>query len=333
MKRRALLTSMLLVAAFGSAPARGAEPIELRFAVSSSAQVFYNSQALIPWAKKVTEDSQGTLNVKLYFAGALGRAGQFVDIVESGAADIAMDITSYYPGRFPQADVTYLPSLIGNDAAKASDALWSMYEEGLFNRDFAGLKLLGIGTPTAAMLLTTEKPVKLPSDTVGLKIGAGGRMKAAILDATGAAMINLEAFNMYQPMERGVVDGVITHMTGVPPFRLYEIGKFYTMVPLGGSFTPVFMSQARFDSLPEPARHAIEINSGAVLTKKLGAVWQKASDDGVAVVKRSGGTIIIPDEAEHEEWERKMQPVVQAWIKAGDDRQRIFDTLKAKLAQ
>jgi TRAP-type C4-dicarboxylate transport system substrate-binding protein len=93
------------------------------------------------------------------------------------------------------------------------------------------------------------------------------------------------------------------------------------------------MSQARFDSLPEAARHAIEINSGAVLTKTLGTVWQKASDDGVALVKRTGGTIITPDEAQHAEWEKTMQPVVQAWIKGGNDRQKIFDTLKAKLAQ
>lgn len=331
MNMKVLLKSLFL--GLGLVSGASAEPIELKFAVSVPPQVHYNQKVLIPWAEKVTADSQGTIVVKMYFAGALGKAGQFVDIVQSGAADIAMDISSYYPGRFPQTDVSYLPGLIGDDAVKASKALWSMYEEGAFDKDFAGLKLLAISTPTAAMMMTTKTPVTVPADVKGLKIGAGGKIKAAILDSVGAAMINLDAFNMYQPLGRGVVDGVITHFTGIAPFKLHEVGKFYTQIPLGGSFTPVFMTKQRFDSLPEAARMAIEKNSGAAMSIALGEVWRDAHAQGQELAKGSGGTIIVPDAAAHAAWEAALHPVVEHWVSEGEDRQKLVDMLKAKLEQ
>lgn len=331
MNMKVLLKSLFL--GLGLVSGASAEPIELKFAVSVPPQVHYNQKVLIPWAEKVTADSQGTIVVKMYFAGALGKAGQFVDIVQSGAADIAMDISSYYPGRFPQTDVSYLPGLIGDDAVKASKALWSMYEEGAFDKDFAGLKLLAISTPTAAMMMTTKTPVTVPADVKGLKIGAGGKIKAAILDSVGAAMINLDAFNMYQPLGRGVVDGVVTHFTGIAPFKLHEVGKFYTKVQLGGSFTPVFMSQERFDSLPEAARKAIEMNSGAAMSAALGEVWRDAHKHGEELAMSSGGTIVVPDDAARAAWEDALRPVVEHWTSEGEGRQQLVDLLKAKLEQ
>lgn len=329
MKAKTLLLPALL--ATGVAGAVHADPIVLRFATSVPATVHYNRDVLIPWAEQVTADSQGTLVIEMYFAGALGRAGQFVDIVQSGAADIAMDISSYYPGRFPQADVTYLPSLIGYDAVQASNALWAMYEEGAFDSDFAGLRLLAISTPTAAMMLTTNTPVTAPADASRLRIGAGGRIKASILDQLGAATINLDAFNMYQPLDRGVVDGVITHFTGIAPFRLHEVGRYYSEIPLGGSFTPVFMSQERYDSLPEAARNAIDRNSGAVMSAALGEVWQAAHVQGQDLVRGAGGTIITPDEATLAAWEEILRPVIAEWVSEGEGRQALIDSLSAHL--
>ncbi|MDP3342201.1 TRAP transporter substrate-binding protein DctP [Frigidibacter sp.] len=330
MKFKGFLGLALSATAFASAAY--AEPEVLRFAVSVPAQVHYNQKVLIPWAEKVTADSQGTLVVEMYFAGALGKAGQFVDIVQSGAADIAMDITSYYPGRFQQSDVAYLPNLIGYDSVKASEALWAMYDEGAFDEDYAGLKLLAVSTPTAAMMMTTETPVTAPADAAGLRIGAGGRIKAAILDEVGAAMINLDAFNMYQPLGRGVVDGVVTHFTGIAAFRLNEVGKFYTEVPLGGSFTPVFMSQGRFDALPEAARNAIEMNSGAAMSAALGEVWREAHAEGQALATSTGGTIIVPEGEAAAAWEGALNPVVEQWVSEGEGRQVLVDQLKAHLA-
>lgn len=331
MKAKILLLSALL--ATGVAGAAQADPIVLRFATSVPATVHYNRDVLIPWAEKVTADSEGTLVIEMYFAGALGRSGQFVDIVQSGAADIAMDIISYYPGRFPQVDVTYLPNLIGYDAVRASNALWAMYEEGAFDQDFAGLRLLGASTPTAAALFTTNTPVTAPTDASGLRIGAGGRIKASILEQVNAAMINLDAFNMYQPLDRGVVDGVITHFTGISAFRLQEVNKYYTEVPLGGSFTPVFMSQQRYDSLPEAARKAIDMNSGALLSEALGKVWQAAHVHGQELARSAGGTIITPDEATLAAWEEALRPVTEQWLSEGEGRQALIDSLRAHLAK
>ncbi|TMV91788.1 hypothetical protein FGG78_09135 [Thioclava sp. BHET1] len=331
MKHSKLLTAMFLTV--GATTAAYAAPITLRFAVSVPPQVHYNREVLIPWAEQVSKDSEGTLKVQMYFSGTLGKAGQFVQNVEAGAADIAMDIVAYYPGRFPRTDVAQMPGIIKNDAVKASTALWEMYEEGDFDEDFKGLKLLAISTPTAAMLMTTHVPVVKPEDAKGLKIGAGGRLKTEILDTLGAATINLEVFGMYQPLDRGVVDGAITHFTGIAPFKLNDVGKYYTEVPLGGSFTPVFMSQARFDSLPDAAKKAIEKNSGLLMSQNLGRVWQNADQQGKDMAVASGGELIVPDEATLASWREVLQPVTDRWVSEGDGRQELIDSLEAHLAE
>lgn len=326
------LAASAAIALASAVPAAAQEVTELRFAVQTPEQVHYNKQLFAPWAEKVAADSGGTLKVTMYYAGTLGKEGQFIDLVESGAADIALDIPAYYPGRFKLTDVASVPLLI-SDATSGSKALWSMYEEGAFGGEFDGLKVLALSTPPAAMLMTTDTPVTTPADMDGLKIAGGGKLKGDMISATGAAPVEVKIFELYQGLDRGVVDGAITYYTAIPPFKLNEVGEHYTDVPLGGSLMLVFMSQDRFDSLPEAARKAIDMNSGAAMSEAFGGVWDGAQKVGRGMAEKSGGTFHAVDDEAMAEWGALMAPIVDAWAAEAEGRDAVISALKSKLGE
>lgn len=325
---KAILAAGLAIV--GAQTAFAQEAVELRFGVQTPPQVHYNKELFVPWAEKVAGDSEGTLNVTMFFAGTLGKEGQFVDLVESGAADIALDVAAYYPGRFALSDVASLPLLV-KGATQGSEALWTVFEEGKFGNQFDGLKMLAVSTPPAATVLTTEKKVTVPEDMNGLKIAGGGKIKGAMIDAVGAAPVDVKIFELYQSLDRNVVDGAMTYYTAIPPFKLNEVAKHYLDVPLGGSFMMVFMSQEKFDSLPDAAKKAIEMNSGMSMSRAFGEVWDRAQQVGRKMATDAGGTISEPSEEQMEAWVAVFQPIVDDWAASVEGGKEVVEALKSSL--
>ena len=317
-------------ACFMATTALGADMTELRFAVQTPPQIHYNKELFIPWAEKVAADSQGTLSVKMFFAGTLGKEGQLIDVVESGAADIALDVTGYYSGRFKLTEVASLPLLV-QDSESASKALWSLYEKGLFGKEFDGLKVLAITTVPGGTLLTVDKPIQQPSDLAGMKLAAGGQVKGEMVAAVDAAPVEVKIAELYQALSRHLVDGAMTYYTGFAPFKLHEVGKHALDVPLGGSMLLVFMSQDKFDSLPPEAQKAIEMNSGAQFSADFGAVWDRAQDAGRQMLLNAGGKITEPSTEDMAKWQAVFSPINDAWASSVDGGPEALKGLREEL--
>lgn len=313
-----------LVALLAVATAAAQSPVQLKFGVQTPEQVHYNRELFKPWAEKVQADSGGTIEIKFFFGGTLGKEGQLLEVMESGAADIVLDIAAYYPGRFPLSDIASLP-LVVTEATRSSAALWSVYEKQLLGTGFDKLKVLALSTPPAAVMMTTRKPVIAPSDLSGLKISAGGAIKGKILGQFSAAPISTKVAELYQSLSRGVVDGAISYYTALPPFKLHEVVKHYTDVPLGGSMMMVLMNKQKFDSLPEKAKAAITKHSGATFSRDFGALWDRQNEVGRKMARDAGGTIVKPDDKNLAAWRKGMQPIVDEWAKGVEGGAKLVD--------
>lgn len=322
---RMLVVAGSLTAVMSNAWAQS--PTKLRFAVQTPPQMIYNQGLFVPWAKKVTEDSKGTLSVEMFFAGTLGNEGQYVDLVKQGVADIALDITAYYPGRFPLTDAVSLPLLV-DKSEPASVALWQAYENGKFGHEFDGMKMLAMTTSPSATLMTTQKAGSEPADYKGLKLAGGGKIKGEMITAIGAAPVNIKISELYQSLSRHTVDGAMTYYTALPVFKLNEVGKHYLDVPLGGSFMMVFMSQSRFDALPEDAKKAIEMNSGSQFSRSFGALWDRANEQGRKLAVSSGGVIHTPNAEQLNNWDKVMSPIIDNWTASVEGGKAVVEALR-----
>ena len=60
---------------FGAIAVAGAQPIEMKLATFGPPQSYFYKDVLIPWMNAVSQDSNGTVDIKYFGGGVLGNAG------------------------------------------------------------------------------------------------------------------------------------------------------------------------------------------------------------------------------------------------------------------
>lgn len=315
------------LAAIVAATAGFAEPAKLVFASPAPAPTPVHAAVMEGWAKKVTEDSNGTLEVELVTGGTLASHGQVLDRVTTGVVQIGWDIQGYYPGKFPRTEVVALP--FGFDTAEQGTvAMNRLLEDGVIASEYEDVKVLNLFTFPNGHLLSAA-PVEDIGDMQGLKVTGINPTRQAIASALGAVPVSLSIVDWYQGLSRGTIDAAIESYSAVPPFRLAEVAGHFVELPLGGNAAFMFMNQSVFDGLPEEAQAAIEANSGPEFDRAMGAFWDGAAQVGKGMIEQAGGTVVVPDEAQQAAWQEAVRPIIDDWIASVDGGQEILDAFHA----
>jgi TRAP-type transport system periplasmic protein len=95
-----------------------------------------------------------------------------------------------------------------------------------------GAVYLGSGASDVYELLTT-KPVKTAEDMKGLKLRSGGAPWTRFAEHFGAAPAQIPVNETFEAMSQGVVEGTIASIADLVSFRLVEVAKYVTYIPLG----------------------------------------------------------------------------------------------------
>jgi TRAP-type transport system periplasmic protein len=131
------------VIALGSAPGLSAQEYTLRVHQFLPATGTVPADFIIPWAEKVTEESEGRLNVEVYSSMSLGGTPPALyDQVRDGVVDIIWTVAGYTPGRFPVSETFELPFIM-TDAESSSRAAWRFYEEHM-QEETADVRMLAV---------------------------------------------------------------------------------------------------------------------------------------------------------------------------------------------
>ncbi len=78
------------------------------------------------------------------------------------------------------------------------------------------------------------------------------------------------------------------------------------------------MNKAKYDSLPDDIRAAIDAESGQKLAQFAAQVMYDYDKPGRNIAKKAGNTIVTLDEAEVARWKAKATPVIDRWVKDMD---------------
>lgn len=313
--------------AIAAVTAATAEPTKLVFASPAPAPTPVHAAVMEGWAKKVTEDSKGTLEVALVTGGTLASHGQVLDRVTMGVVQIGWDIQGYYPGKFPKTEVVALP--FGFDTAEnGTVALNKLLEDGVIASEYQEVKVLNLFTFPNGYVLSS-KPIASIDDMKGLKVSGINPTRQAIASAVGGVPVSLSIVDWYQGLSRGTIDAAIESYSAVPPFRLAEVTSDYVELPLGGNAAFMFMNQSVFEGLPDEAKAAIEANSGAEFDRQMGAFWDGAAQFGKGMVEKAGGTVVVPDEAQQAAWKVAVRPIIDDWVGSVEGGQDILDAFRA----
>lgn len=305
-----------------------------------SADAPIQTGVLEPWARTLTEQSGGRIEVQIYPAMQLGgKPPQLYDQARDGIVDIAWTLLGYTPGRFPVSEAFELPFMAGT-ATETTNALQA-YQAKYMGDELRQVHPLLIHAPAAYKIHTAGKPVTQLSDLKGLKIRAPSRTMTDALNALGATAVGMPVPEVPQALTTGVIDGAVIPWEVFGSLRIEEIVKDHTEIGVenGGMSTSVMalvMNRRTYDKLPDDLKKVIDDNSGPALAALAGAAFDAAEVRERQAALDAGANIVVVPEEDLAPWTAATQPVVDAWVaqmdKAGMDGQAMLDDARAMLA-
>src|SRR5690606_12554640 len=110
-----------------SIAASAQEKVKLKVAHFLPPQSTAQTKLIEPWAKAITEQSGGRIEVEIYPSMQLGgKPPQLFDQVRTGVADVVWTLPGYTPGRFPKTEVFELPFMTSS-AEATSQAVMELF--------------------------------------------------------------------------------------------------------------------------------------------------------------------------------------------------------------
>lgn len=246
--------------------------------------------AIRPWAEEVGKVTEGRVSVRV-LGKPLGSPPAHFDMARDGVADITYGLHSFsQDDRFKGSQVGQF-SFIGDDAAVASEAFWTVYTEDLgAEAEHAGTKLLGLFVHGPGLIHNNLRRIETPADFAGMKIRVPGGYIAELTRALGADALFMSSPEVYEKLSRGVIDGVAFTYEALTAFRLTDHVKYSMTAPGGVYNTTWFLvaNEGKWAQIAPRDRAAIEAISGPAFARRVGAAWNAADAAAVEAIEAAG---------------------------------------------
>lgn len=314
------LLALVVATAIGQAAEAANPEVTLKVHHQLPAHSVTQANLLEPWAKKITEASDGRIQFQFYPSMQLGGTPpQLVDQVRDGVADIIWALPGYNSGRFPLISAFEQP-FMSRSAEASSQAMWSFIQKH-GQKEFAGMHLLATHVTDGALVHTTKKPIKKMADFRGMKIRAANRTSTKLIALLGGTPVAMPVPQIPEALSKGVVDGAIVPWDVVPALKLHELVNYHTGMAADQPalmYTTIIiaMNPAAYDKLPDDLKKVIDDNSGLALSRQAGRLFDtQVVEAGHALAKKEGNEIYVLPADEQQKWMKVAERLDQDWIK------------------
>ncbi|MDO7733665.1 MAG: TRAP transporter substrate-binding protein DctP, partial [Paracoccaceae bacterium] len=196
-------------------------------------------------------------------------------------------------------------------------ALWNAYE-GNLKAEFPGTKPVALWTSEPNIMIMRDKVIRTPADLAGLKIRVAGATAADVASALGATPVQMPINQVYNALQTGLIDGVFTGSSTLDDFKLDEVASSFTMgAPLGRLSFFAVMNEAKYNSLSDADKAAIDKASGIELSKSAEDAWNATGEAGVARARKDAKNTFVDLSADGiASFESAVAGVVDAYVKS-----------------
>ncbi|WP_299558515.1 C4-dicarboxylate TRAP transporter substrate-binding protein [uncultured Mycolicibacterium sp.] len=289
------------------------------------------------WAEEVEELTDGGVRVQFHFSQSLVGADESLQATLDGRADLAQVGSIYAASDLSMFTVIELPFETSNPEVQMT-AIKRLYEENAtFRKDFdrQGVHLL-FPLPLGIDLIGLEQPAYHPDELVGRSIRSGGLTSQALL-AVGANPVAMTATDIYEAMERGVVNGYTAlAIANLPTFGLSKTTPFLVDPGIGAySSSIVVINSELLESMPPDYQQAIGVASEHAIAaglQEMSAAGRKACED----LRASGTEMARMPSADVRAWKQR-SGIAEGWVarytERGYDAQRVLDDYRRIIAE
>jgi len=284
------------IALLGSAlvlSAGAAQALELKFANFTPPFHTVNASVIERLGAELSAATNGDLTVRGYHGGELG-AGPVEQYVRAfqNVAEITWGLPGYTSSQFEQTMIAELPGALPADLP-GYEALWAAYEDHLAG-EFPGTVPLALWTSEPNILIMRSAEIRSPADLAGLDIRVAGATAADAAIALGATPAQMPISQVYQALETGEIDGVITGASTLSDFRLDEVADSFTLgAPLGRNSFFVVMNEGVYNGLSDDHRAALDAAIGVPLSRSAEEAWIAAGEAAIATARADAANVVI----------------------------------------
>ena len=304
--------------------------IELRFAHQNPPQGRTTVKYLNVYAQQIEQATKGRVKITMYPAESLAPANQMVQAITGGVADITWSQLGVYTNRFPLTSVMALPFMnlaagqVGGRSLSGggidSHIIEELYETvPEIQAEWKDFKVLYLQSSDPFLLFTTKKAVRNMSDLNGMKIRDLGGYPSDMWKALGASPLTLNMPDVYDALQKGVIDGANVSLAAVTTYKLYEVAKYYTDAPTTDSPQFVIMNKDTWNGLPKDIQDQIMSVSGIPGAEFSGeAGWgADVKTELIAAAQKAGSALQQGslDQGEFDKWKQIAgKPIWDKWV-------------------
>ncbi len=263
-------------------------------------------QAMLSYAEKVAERSNGRIRVDVYANAQLGNERDMVEGMQLGTVDIVYSATSIMANFVPACSIFDAPFLYrdSNHMFKVTDGEvgQKIADEIRTNQ---GLITLGFMDSGQRHIFST-KPVKTLDDFNGLKIRTmENELQIALFNTLGAQATPMAFGEVYTALQQGTIDAGEQPLQGITGSKFQEICKYVALTGHVYGANLFLMGEKAYEKVPEDLREMVleEGMNACLLQRQLVA---KENEKAIKMLEDAGVEITQMDQTALME---KVQPV------------------------
>ena len=213
--------------------------------------------------------SDGQITFDWYDSGTLLEADQLVPGLTQGVADLIFTTSSYISSTYPILGVYELPFMLDTFEDQREALAFDSELRGFLNEQLAEQNLMSIGTmpTTFQWIWTADKQITSPEDVEGMRIRVAGPLEGRTVEALGGSPVTMSSAEVYEALERGTIDGLISYIGTIPGRSLQEVIKYGAAAPFGAYSVDAYVRADWFEELPEAHQEAL-LEAGRVYSEQ-----------------------------------------------------------------
>ncbi|SFC69591.1 TRAP transporter substrate-binding protein DctP [Tropicimonas isoalkanivorans] len=267
------------LAAAGALPAFAQDTWTMTTTWPSSLELIEGDKHFVDLANKLT---QGELSIEFFEGGALVPAGEVFGAVESGSIQAGADWPGYWAGRDP----AFSPLATTASLFNAVDYVNWILEWGgadIYNEIYGkfGMVYLPYMVTNNESGFRTNEPIRNLDDLQGKRLRLSGLEQGKLLERLGGNQVSMAGGEIYQSLERGVIDGAEFSTPNVDWSGGFQQVTKYWATPgwhQSASIFGVMINKQSWDALSPETQEKLQIAADATLMWSLAFTEKRASE-------------------------------------------------------
>ncbi|SEK57689.1 TRAP-type mannitol/chloroaromatic compound transport system, substrate-binding protein [Roseovarius nanhaiticus] len=277
MKKLTILAAAASATLAGQAMAQ--ETWQMTTTWPSSLELIETDKKFVELANKLTA---GELNIEFFEGGSLVPAGEVFGAVESGVVQAGGDWPGYWAGR----DAAFSALATTPSLFNAVDYANWIHEWGgaqIYNDVYGqfGMVYLPYGLTNNESGFRTNEPITSLEDLQGKRLRLSGLEQGMLLEQLGGNQVSMSGGEIYQSLERGVIDGAEFSTPNVDWSAGFQQVTEYWATPgwhQSASVFGVMINKAAWDALSEETREKLQIAADATMMWSLAFTEKRATE-------------------------------------------------------